>query len=308
MANPFLEKTAMIVSRRHFLGSMGALALGSAMLPGAAHAVSLMDPFNVPAAMDTGSLKLGDGIPYAGGLRGLLDVYVPRNPRGRAPVLQFIYGGGWNRGERADYNFVGHAYASRGFVTVIGDYRLVPEVTYPAFLYDVAVQAKWIEDNIAAFGGDADKLFLAGHSAGAYNAVMLGLDPAFFREAQVSLKIRGIAGLAGPYDFYPFEYDEVRNAFGQAPNPEGTQPVRLVNENAPPMFLASGMGDPIVRPINTQTLAARLREHNVPVDERYYEGIGHMEIVTSIGAMLRWRAPVLEDTVNFFASLGALDA
>lgn len=298
----------MTLSRRQILGSMGSLAFGSFMLPSAVHAVSLMDPFNIGTAMDQGAVKLGDGIAYAGGTRGLLDVYVPQNPRGNAPVLLFVYGGGWNRGERADYNFVGHAYASRGFVTVIGDYRLVPEVTYPAFLYDVAVQAKWIEDNIAAFGGNADKLFLAGHSAGAYNAVMLALDPAFFREAGVTLKIRGVAGLAGPYDFYPFEYDEVRNAFGQAPNPEGTQPVRLVSESAPPMFLASGLGDPIVRPINTQTLAARLREHGVPVDERYYEGIGHMEIVTSLGAMMRWRAPVLDDTVNFFASLGALDS
>jgi acetyl esterase/lipase len=171
----------MELSRRHFIGSMGALALGSAMLPGAASAVSLMDPFNIPTAMDTGTVKLGNGIPYAGGPRGLLDVYVPQNPKGNAPVLQFIYGGGWNRGERADYNFVGHAYASRGFVTVIGDYRLVPEVTYPGFLYDAAVQTKWIEGNIGAFGGNADKLYLAGHSAGAYNAVMLGLDPAFFR-------------------------------------------------------------------------------------------------------------------------------
>ena len=100
----------------------------------------------------------------------------------------------------------------------------------------------------------------------------------------------------------------MRDASGLAPNPEGTQPVRLVTENAPPMFLASGLGDPIVRPVNTELLAARLRQHDVPVDERYYEGIGHMEIVTSIGAMLRWRAPVLDDTVNFFASLGALDA
>lgn len=298
----------MKFSRRSFLGSVGAWAFGGMMLPVSAFAVSLMDPFNVPTAMDSGAVKLGDGIPYAGGPRGLLDVYVPRNPKGNAPVLQFIYGGGWNRGERGDYDFVGHAFASRGFVTVIGDYRLVPEVTYPAFLYDAAVQSKWIEDNIGAYGGDANKLFLAGHSAGAYNAVMLGLDPAFFRETGVSLKIRGIAGLAGPYDFYPFEYNEVRDAFGQASNPEGTQPVRLVTKDAPPMFLASGLGDPIVRPVNTELLAARLRQHDVPVDERYYEGIGHMEIVTSIGAMLRWRAPVLDDTVNFFASLGALDA
>src|SRR5690554_1493644 len=199
-------------SRRHFLGSMGAFAAGMAMLPGSAQAVSLMDPFNIGSAMDSGVVKLGDGIAYAGGPRGKLDVYSPQNPKGNAPVVMFIYGGGWNRGERWEYEFVGRALASRGFVAVIGDYRLVPEVAYPAFLYDAAVAAKWIEDNISAFGGDPNKLSLAGHSAGAYNAVMLGLDPAFFREAGVTIPIRGVAGLAGPYDLYPLEYNEVRAA------------------------------------------------------------------------------------------------
>ncbi|WP_332711853.1 alpha/beta hydrolase [Pelagibacterium mangrovi] len=298
----------MIISRRHFLGSMSALALGGSLLPSPAQAVSLMDPFNLPTAVDGGVVKIGDGIPYAGGPRGKLDVYVKQNPSANAPVCMFIYGGGWNRGERWEYDFVGRALAARGFVTVIPDYRLVPEVTYPAFLYDVAVAAKWIETNITTFGGNPEKLFMAGHSAGAYNAVMMGLDPSFFREAGCGLTVRGVAGLAGPYDFYPFEFNEVRAAFGFAANPEGTQPVKLVTPEAPPMFLATGNLDLIVKTDNTTALAAKLREYNVPVDERYYDGIGHMEIVTALGAMLRWRAPVLDDMVNFYASLGALDA
>lgn len=298
----------MTISRRHFLGSMSALACGAGLFPVPAQALSLMDPFNLPTAMDSGTVKIGDGIPYAGGPRGKLDVYVQQNPVRNAPVLMFIYGGGWKLGERWEYEFVGRAFAARGFVTVIADYRLVPEVAYPAFLYDAAVAVRWVEDNIATFGGNPDKLFLAGHSAGAYNAVMLGLDPAFLREAGTTLKVRGVAGLAGPYDFYPFEFNEVRDAFGNAPNPEGTQPVRLVNADSPPMFLATGNLDLIVKTDNTTALAAKLRQHGVPVEEKYYDGIGHMEIVTAIGAMMRWRAPVLEDMVNFYASLGALSA
>lgn len=298
----------MTISRRHFLGSMSAFACGAGLFPVPAQALSLMDPFNLPTAMDSGTVKIGDGIPYAGGPRGKLDVYVQQNPVRNAPVLMFIYGGGWKLGERWEYEFVGRAFAARGFVTVIADYRLVPEVAYPAFLYDAAVAVRWVEDNIATFGGNPDKLFLAGHSAGAYNAVMLGLDPAFLREAGTTLKVRGVAGLAGPYDFYPFEFNEVRDAFGNAPNPEGTQPVRLVNADSPPMFLATGNLDLIVKTDNTTALAAKLRQHGVPVEEKYYDGIGHMEIVTAIGAMMRWRAPVLEDMVNFYASLGALSA
>lgn len=270
-----------------------------------ASAVSLLDPFNLPGVMDGGTAKVGDGIPFADGQRFKLDVYAPEARGEPAPVVFFIYGGGWNRGERGDYQFVGRALASRGFVTVIADYRHVPEVRYPEFLEDSARALKWVEDNISVYGGDPTRLFLAGHSAGAYNAVMLALDPSFLREYGVTLNIRGVAALSGPYDFYPFEYNEVREAFGQAPNPEGTQPINLVTPEAPPMYLATGTTDPIVRMQNTEHLAMRLYQSGVWVTARYFEGYGHMEPVIAMGAAWRWRLPVLDDMVAFFTRFGA---
>ena len=167
-----------MTSRRILLVLMLMFAFG----PGQAFALSVMDPFNLPAAMDAGTIKAGDGIAYADGPRHKLDVYAPEARGSLAPVVFFIYGGGWNRGERSDYQFVGRALASRGFVVVIADYRLVPEVQYPEFLGDSASALKWVQDNIANYGGDTSRLFLAGHSAGAYNATMLALDPSFLRE------------------------------------------------------------------------------------------------------------------------------
>ena len=164
---------------------------------------------------------------------------------------------------------------------------------------------KWIEDNIAGYGGDSSRFFIAGHSAGAYNGVMLALDKSFQREYDVTMPIRGVAGISGPYNFYPFEYGEVRDAFGEAPNPEGTQPVNLVTPNTPPMLLVSGTTDPIVRVQNTEALAAALREQGVWVTEKYYEGFGHMEPVIALGALWRWRMPVLDDMVAFFQMFGA---
>jgi acetyl esterase/lipase len=281
------------------------LLLASALMPSGAYALSIMDPFNVGPAMDGGSLKSGDGVAYADGPRKKLDVYTPKNPTGKAPVLFFIYGGGWNHGERSNYQFVGNAFASRGFVVVIADYRLYPEVKYPDFLEDNAQALKWVEDNIASYGGDKERLFIAGHSAGAYNAVMLALDHSFLRDYGVTMSIKAVAALSGPYDFYPFEYDEVRNTFGSAPNPEGTQPVNLIAPDTPPMFLAAGTHDPIVRIQNTQFLSAKLRDTGDWVTEKYYEGFGHMEPVLAIGAMWRWRAPVLDDMVQFFQRFGA---
>jgi acetyl esterase/lipase len=296
-----LRLTAMPALRRVVL----ALAALTFLLPSAAHAVSVMDPFNLPAAMDSGTAKVGDGIAYADGARHKLDVYAPEQRGEPAPVVFFIYGGGWNRGERSDYQFVGRALAARGFVTVIADYRLVPEVRYPDFLSDSANALRWVQDNIANYGGDPNRLFLAGHSAGAYNAVMLSLDPSFLAEYGVTMPILAVAALSGPYDFYPFEYNEVREAFGHAPNPQGTQPINLITSEAPPMYLATGTTDPIVRMQNTERFAERLRAQGVWVTTQYYEGFGHMEPVIAMGALWRWRMPVLEDMVGFFQRFGA---
>jgi acetyl esterase/lipase len=268
-------------------------------------ALSVMDPFNLPAAMDGGTAKVGDGIAYADGSRHKLDVYAPEARGAPAPVVFFIYGGGWNRGERADYQFVGRALAARGFVAVIADYRLVPEVRYPEFLEDNANALKWVQDNIANYGGDPTRLFLAGHSAGAYNAVMLALDPSFLKEYGVTMQVRAVAGLSGPYDFYPFEYGEVQETFGHAPNPEGTQPINLVTSEAPPMYLASGTTDPIVRMQNTEHLARKLQARGVWVTTKFYPGFGHMEPVIAMGSLWRWRMPVLDDMVLFFNQFGA---
>jgi len=270
-----------------------------------AQALGIMDPFNVPAAMDGGTSKVGDGIAYADGDRHKLDIYAPEQRGAPAPVVFFIYGGGWDHGDRADYQFVGRAFAARGFVTVIADYRLVPEVRFPGFLEDSAAALRWVQDHIAEYGGDPQRLFLAGHSAGAYNAVMLALDPSYFKDYGVTLAIRGVAALSGPYDFYPFEYDEVKNAFGNAPNPDGTQPVNLISTDAPPMLLTSGTYDPIVRVQNTEHLAQALRDKGLWVTTKYYDGFGHMEPVIALGALWRWRMPILDDVVGFFSTFGA---
>jgi acetyl esterase/lipase len=178
-------------------------------------------------------------------------------------------------------------------------------VTYPGFLEDNAQAVKWIEDNIGTYGGDTSRFFIAGHSAGAYNSVMLGLEKAFFNDYQVTMPVRAIAAISGPYDFYPFEYDEVRNTFGNTDNPEGTQPINLVAPDKPPMLLISGRSDPIVRVQNTEHFAEKLRGAGDWVTEKYYDNVGHMETVFAIGALWRWRAPVLTDMIAFFTQFGA---
>jgi acetyl esterase/lipase len=268
--------------------------------------VTIFSAFNLPGAVDGNVRKYAD-IPYADRDRAKLDVYRPEDitEATPAPVVMFIYGGGWAAGDKFEYEFVGRAFAANGYIAVIADYRKYPEVKYPDFLADNAAAMRWVQDNISKYAGDPNRFFLAGHSAGAYNSVMLALDQSFRREYGVTMPIRAVAGLSGPYNFYPFEYDEVRRTFGEAPNPEGTQPINLVTKDAPPMLLASGTSDPIVRVQNSQALAKKLSTTGVWVEEKYYDGFGHTEPVVSLGALWRWRMPVLKDVLDFFQTFGA---
>ncbi|HEY0853673.1 MAG TPA: alpha/beta hydrolase [Devosia sp.] len=282
-----------------------AFALLVALAAPAAAQVTIFSPFNIKEAMDPGIRKHAN-IAYADGERKKLDIYRPEDTAGGpAPVVMFIYGGAWRAGDKFEYEFVGRALAANGFVAVLPDYRLWPEAKYPDFIEDNAQAMKWVEDNIVGYGGDKNRFFLAGHSAGAYNAVMLSLDNYFRDEYGVTMPIRAVAGLSGPYNFYPFEYGEVRETFGEAPNPEGTQPVNLITAETPPMLLVSGTNDPIVRRQNTEVLAERLRGQGIWVTEKYYEGMGHLEPVIAMGMMMRWRMPVLKDVVDFFQTFGA---
>src|SRR5690606_15908972 len=122
---------------------------------------------------DRASRCVARRIAYGPDRRQVLDIYAPRHGTGPWPVIYFVYGGSWNVGEPTYYSFAGRALAALGYVVVVIDYRLIPQVEYPAFLEDCAAGLQWTVENIARYGGDPRRIALMGHSAGAYNAVML---------------------------------------------------------------------------------------------------------------------------------------
>lgn len=272
-----------------------------------AQALSLMDPLNLPGTLDGGVTMRGHDIAYAEGDRHTLDVYVPDNLDADAPVMVFLYGGAWRRGDKADYQFIGHAFAARGFVTVVPDYRLVPDVAYPDFLYDNAAAIKWVEDNIHLFGGDTGRIFLSGHSAGAYNAVMLGMDRTYLDEADVTAPIRGVVGLSGPYSVYPFEFTELQEAFGHVDNPQMTQPINLTTAYSVPIFLGHGSNDLVVSVENSTAMEKKFLGDNRGLTMKVYDGMGHMDTVSALANVYRWRGPVLDDVMAFLNEQGAFD-
>lgn len=240
------------------------------------------------------------GQAYGDNPRQRLDVYAPSGSQARAPIAVFFYGGSWDSGRRQDYGWVGRALASRGFVAVVPDYRLFPEVRYPAFLEDGARAIRWAVENAVEFGGDPARIVLAGHSAGAYNAAMLALDGRYLTDVGVEPgRVRAFAGLSGPYDFLPFEGEITPRIFGQADDLPATQPLAHVDAGSPPAFLATGEDDEMVLPRNTVALAARLRAAGVAVEERHYAGVDHIRMVLALSRPLRGRAPVLEEMTAF---------
>jgi acetyl esterase/lipase len=247
---------------------------------------------------DRAALVLADAS-YGEGERGRLDIYAPANAKS-APVIFFIYGGSWNSGSKDDYRFAGHAFASRGFVTVIADYRVLPETLFPGFIEDGAAALRWTQDNIARFGGDAERIVIVGHSAGAYNAVMLALDRRYLDASGVDWRgVRGAVGSAGPYDFYPFDVSESVAAFGGWPRPEETQPVTYARGDAPPLLLIHGARDTKVYTRNQTALAAKIEAEGGRVETKLYPRTAHVSIMLAISRPFRGQAPTLADTVDF---------
>ena len=240
-------------------------------------------------------------MPYGPDAGQTLDVWAPRRKSAEPlPVVVFFYGGGWSEGAAADYGFAGAAYAGNGFIAVVPDYRLVPSVRFPAFVEDGALAVKWVRDNIGRYGGDPERISVAGHSAGAYIGAMLALDQSFLRKAGVKPDIvRAAALLSGPYDFHPFTDSRSRNAFGAWANPAQTQPINFVRGDAPPIFLAHGTADRVVFPYNSKRLAERLTKAGAPVTLRLYQGVNHVDVAASLAGAFRGRSPVLAESSQF---------
>ena len=251
-----------------------------------------------------GNYHLSPDIAYGPLARQKLDVYTPAAPPPSAagwPVVVFFYGGSWNSGERSDYRFVGAALAERGIVAILADYRLYPEVRYPEFLNDAALALAWGLEHAQRLGGDANRVFVMGHSAGGYNAAMLALDARWLAPTgHRPNELAGWIGLAGPYEFLPLEPGPARPVFFHPDYPAGTQPIEHVTAGAPPAFLAAPSHDKVVSPErSTRALAARLRGAGVPVELRMYDGISHALLIGAFARPLRGLAPVLDDVSEF---------
>ena len=286
-ARPILASAALAMS----LGGCSATSILNTIEP----------RWNVTATRD---------LAYAPGPRHDVDVYMPHKVGPHTPTVVFVYGGGWDTGEKSQYRFVGSALASHGYVTVIPNYRIYPDAHYPDFLQDCAQAVRWAKDHAAAYGGDPNNLFLVGHSAGAYNVAMLALDPQWLAAVGMDphRDIKGVVGLAGPYDFLPLSSDELKAIFGVTGQEPSSQPINHVDGRAPPMFLAHDLGDTVVYPKNTINLTAAIKASGGQVETRYYKGLSHALMIGTFAAPLRFLGPVFRDSTEFIDTHAAASA
>lgn len=203
-----------------------------------------------------------------------LDVYRAQGVEGDAPVVVFFYGGAWQRGAREQYRFVGRRLAQNGVLTIVADYRTWPRAGFPAFVEDGAKAIAWTHAHAREYGGDPGRLFVAGHSAGAQIAALIGADARFLRPHGMKPRdLAGVIGLSGPYDFViNGQYVPI---FGKPAQWPQAQAVNAVDGDEPPFLLLHGTDDRVVEPRDSDQMAARLRAVGVAATLLPLPGAGH---------------------------------
>lgn len=231
-----------------------------------------------------------------------LDVYLPMGAsQEKRPVVVFFYGGCWGACttyRKEQYAFVAEAFTSHNMIAVIVDYRLYPDVMFPDMIADASRAVEWVHKNIAAYGGAADNIFLVGHSAGGHLAAMLTMDKKLLtRETYAGLK--GFVGLAGAYNFLPFDEDYMPRLFGPPMQALDSQPVHFVDGTEPASLLLYGADDTRVKRKNIDGLQDSLLAVGSSVQVKIYDGVDHGSIVAAFSVLLRDSKPVFADVLAF---------
>ena len=237
--------------------------------------------------------------------RQKLDIYKPQHPRESAPVLVFFYGGSWKNGSRGSYSYVGESLAARGYTVVIPDYRVYPEVRFPAFVEDGALALGWIQRHVPEAARGA---VLIGHSAGAHIVGLLALDERYMNAAGVDpTLVRGWVGLAGPYAFQPLEYERTRPVFDGLNDANEARPIHFACAAPLPALLLHGDSDSAVLPEHSRQMASELEQCATPVHFEELEGVNHFDIVLGLSSSFQALAPVLEPLDAFTSGLNSAE-
>ncbi len=261
----------------------------------------------------TQDVAVHENIPYKTGRnltdyereRNLLDLYLPPNAE-QFPVIVWFHGGNITAGDKAEgaHSAIARTLAARGIAVASVNYRLSPRVNFPAYIEDAAASVAWVLEHIEDYDGDADKVFVSGHSAGGYLASMVGLDPQFLGALGHSPQdLAGLIPISGQMVTHGTVRTE-RDLPANRPLVDAAAPVFHVSAEAPPFLAIAGSEDLPARPEENRYFVAAMKAvENPDVAYREFEGRNHGTIVTQIPEP---GDPVTEAIVDFVARVSGV--
>ena len=193
--------------------------------------------------------------------RQKLDIYTPTKKQKSSDIIIFIYGGSWKSGEKSNYRFIAQPFTNAGFLTIVPNYRLYPEVRFPEFNKDVAKAVAWVYQNFSR-SKDSKNIILVGHSAGAHIAALISLNPNYLEAEGLSPSIiKTWVSLAGPLAFDPLKTKSTRPIFEKIGDDiKQAQPVTFADRNSPPVLLIHGKEDRTVYEKNSLLMSMALKK------------------------------------------------
>lgn len=260
------------------------------------------------ASLSSAHYKAKIDVAYGADQRQKLDIYYPALTTDKArgkdkPVIVFVYGGAWKQGDKRDFKFIAHAFTRAGYRVVIPNYRLYPKVKFPLFVDDVADSIAYMaQHEKTLFGNLSNGIVLMGHSAGAHTAALLASDQRYLKSRNIKIALKGLVVLAGPYDL-SLNDPEVIPIFQPIHDANRAKPVRLVQNNMPPVLLLHGLQDTRVKPFHTKRFMQALQKKGVRYEARLYKNVSHINIIASIAAPLRSLNTSYKDILTFLSTL-----
>lgn len=232
-----------------------------------------------------------------------LDLFLPRGRRDY-PILFFVHGGGWVSGDRKLYSSVGRVFARNGVGTAVISYRLTPEVRHPGHIEDVAKAFAWVKQNIAERGGRADRIFVAGQSAGGHLSALLATNERYLRAEGCQLAdIRGVIPISGVYDFPRGGFDAVLGTGAEAY--DSAIPLRHIGAGCPPFLLLYAESDIPQCDRLSERMCELLKAQQVEAQVEKIADRNHISIMFRL--MLSTRDPTTQQMLRFIGRHSELE-
>ncbi len=219
--------------------------------------------------------------------RNKLDIYAPRKNKNPRNVMIFVHGGNWNAGDKGKYIFFGNRFARKNIVTVLLNYRLSPGANYNDMAIDVAKAVEWTKNNIHHYGGNSEKIFIAGHSAGGHLAALVTVKDEYFDSLGVESPIKGTILIdAAGLDMYSYLKDDASdggtkylNTFTKSQDAwKDASPIYHLKAEMPPFLIYRG-GKTYPGIISSNEAFVQELQSHQPVNYKVQKLLGHINMM-----------------------------